>query len=70
MIDKLIEWVLQTGFAVYAYCTDFVINVANLTGLSYYEINAILFCFLFPFCLILFGTIYAIQVIRVKRLLR
>ena len=32
MIDKLIEWVLQTGFAVYAYCTDFVINVANLTG--------------------------------------
>jgi hypothetical protein len=38
--------------SLYAYCSDFVMNLANLTGLSYYEINAILFCYLFPVVLI------------------
>lgn len=33
---------------VYNYCTDYIINLANLTGLSYYEINAIFFFFGLP----------------------
>jgi hypothetical protein len=42
--------------ALYAYCTDFVINVANLTGLSYYEINFIIFIVLFIQPLLVFFT--------------
>jgi hypothetical protein len=41
MIFKLISF-------LYNYCTDFVINLANFIGLSYYEINFILFCVVYP----------------------
>lgn len=34
---------------LYTYCTDFVINLANLLQLSYYEINAFIFVFIWPF---------------------
>ena len=40
------------GKELYAYCTDYVINLANIFNLSYYEINAILFCFLYPLLLV------------------
>jgi hypothetical protein len=33
---------------IYIYCTDFVINMANLTGLSYVEVNAFIFCVIWP----------------------
>ena len=36
---------------IYVYCTDFVISLANLLGLSYYEINFLLFIVLFPLAL-------------------
>jgi hypothetical protein len=38
---------------IYSYCTDFVINMANITNLSYYEINFLIFVILFPSCLVL-----------------
>jgi hypothetical protein len=41
MMFKLISF-------LYNYCTDFVINLANYTKLSYYEINFILFCIVYP----------------------
>ena len=41
----------------YVYCTDFVINLANLTDISYYEVNFFLFCVLYPFLLLLLPTI-------------
>lgn len=41
------------GGHIYAYCTDFVINLANIFGLSYYEINAIIFCVAWPLITIL-----------------
>jgi hypothetical protein len=41
MIFKLIS-------ILYNYCTDFVINLANYTKLSYYEIKFILFCIVYP----------------------
>jgi len=39
---------IALGAFVYGYCTDFVINLANLLGLSYYEINAFFFVLLWP----------------------
>jgi len=45
MIFKLISF-------LYNYCTDFVINLANFTGLSYYEINFMLFCVVYPMLIV------------------
>jgi|UPI0005C6CD9F hypothetical protein len=38
------EWMIRA----YVYCTDFIINVANGTGLSYFEVNALLFVLVWP----------------------
>ena len=46
---------------LYAYCTDFVINFSNITGLSYYEVNFIIFILLYPFLLFVTPIIYFIQ---------
>lgn len=53
---------------VYNYCTDFVINIANLTNTSYYEVNVFLFCFLYPFLFVSLPILYQIQKIRLKRM--
>lgn len=37
---------------LYNYCTDFIINLANLSGLSYYEVNFFLFGLLYPILLV------------------
>jgi hypothetical protein len=54
--------------ALYAYCTDFVINLANLTGLSYYEINFILFILLYPLLLFLAVSMFLFQKNRLRKL--
>jgi hypothetical protein len=38
------EWIIRA----YVYCTDFLINVANGTGLSYFEVNTLLFVLVWP----------------------
>ena len=48
MRDELTNIVIQ----LYMYCTDFTINLANLTGTSYYEVNFFFFCVLYPFLLV------------------
>lgn len=53
---------------VYTYCTDLVINLANIFGLSYYEINAFLFCFLYPVLILLLVIVYFIQKRRLKKI--
>ena len=53
---------------LYNYCTDFIISLANISGLSYYEINAIIFCLLYPISIVLFPTIYLIQRLRLRKL--
>ena len=53
---------------IYVYCTDFIINLANILDLSYYEINAIIFCFLYPLLIVGFTVIYLIQKIRLNKL--
>ncbi len=62
-MDKLIG-------EIYVYCTDFIINLANIFHLSYYEINAIIFCFLYPIFLVGLTAIYLFQKRRLNNLMR
>lgn len=39
--------------ALYAYCTDFIINLANFWEISYYEVNFIIFVVLYPLAFVL-----------------
>jgi hypothetical protein len=52
----------------YVYCTDFVINLANLTDTSYYEVNFFLFCILYPFLLLLLPTIALYLKLKLHRI--
>ena len=54
---------------IYVYCTDFIINLANILNLSYYEINAIIFCFLYPTLIFVLTLTYLIQKIRLKKII-
>lgn len=54
--------------AVFNYCTDFVINLANITGLSYYEINTLLFIVLRPLLTVVLGLLLLVQKIRLNRI--
>lgn len=51
---------------LYAYCTDFIINLANITGLSYYEVNFVIFIIIYPLLLIITPTLYVIQKLRLR----
>jgi hypothetical protein len=52
---------------IYVYCTYCVINLANLTGLSYYEINFFLFCIGYPLLLIGSIVLLILQKFRLKK---
>lgn len=43
---------IELGKYIYAYCTDFIINLANIFDLSYYEINFIIFCLVYPILIV------------------
>jgi hypothetical protein len=60
--------IIEFDHFLYAYCTDFIINLANIFNLSYYEINFIIFCLLYP--VLVFGSfsLYIIQRISFKGL--
>ena len=48
---------------IYAYCTDFILSIANMTGFSYYEINFYIFCIAYPaFCV--FAVIFYVYNLR------
>lgn len=49
---------------IYNYLTDFVINLANILNLSYYEINLFIFCFTYP----IFPVLIILCIIQRKRL--
>ncbi len=55
---------MNTIYHIYNYCTDFVINLANITGLSYYEINFIIFIILYPAALIFSFLFFILQKVR------
>lgn len=52
--------------SVYAYCTDFVINIANILGVSYYEVNTFIFVFLYPILVVGLTCLFVIQILRFK----
>jgi len=54
---------------LYVYCTDLIINLANLTGLSYYEVNFIIFILLYPFFLIAAPVLYLVQRSRLRAIM-
>jgi len=64
-MDELIH----IGKILYAYCTDFIINLANLFGASYYEVNAVIFCFLYPVIIIVLLVVYIKKKLVLKRML-
>ena len=68
ILNKLYQTVMCIGGVVYAYCTDFTINLANLTGTSYYEINFFFFCVLFPFLIIVLPVIALFLKFRLRSL--
>ncbi len=53
---------------IYVYCTDFIVNLANIFDLSYYEINAIVFIFLYPLLTLGFMVVYFVQKQRLRRI--
>lgn len=51
---------------LYIYCTDFTIALANLLGISYYDVNALIFCIFLP-SLTLFLTVTLLLQLKSKR---
>ena len=52
---------------IFNYCTDFVINLANLCNLSYYEINTFIFCLGWPLITIFLIIFYLALLSKVKK---
>jgi hypothetical protein len=64
------EIIIKIFGSIYIYLTDFIINLANITGGSYYEINFLFFCVLYPLIFltsVLYFLIQNLRLFRVKR---
>ena len=62
--------VIQLFKELYTYCTDFIINLSNITGLSYYEVNFVVFIIIYPLLLITTLVIFIIQRLRLKNYIK
>ena len=56
--------------SLYVYCTDFIINLAHLFSLSYYEVNFIIFCIIYPLFLVGSFSLYMIQLRRLRQFMK
>ncbi len=61
MIEEIISF-------IYNYCTTFIINIANIIDLSYYELNFGFFILLYPILLLVLPIILFVQKYRLKKL--
>ena len=71
MMSLLLKSIWALGYfvgSVYGYCTDFVINIANLLGLSYYEVNALIFVIIWPLLTVALVVLFVVQMVRYRRL--
>ncbi len=59
---------MEFGNLIYSYYNGFVINVANVLHLSYYEINFILFGLLYPVLILGSFGFYLFQRGRLKKI--
>ena len=66
----IIKIIIDLVGVIYVYCTDFTINLANLTNTSYYEVNFFLFCVIFPVLLIVLPCTAIFLKIKLKKLQR
>lgn len=66
----MLELIQELGIFIYIYCTDFVINLANLTGFSYYEVNAFIFIIIWPILTAGLMLAYLIQKVQLALVLR
>ena len=55
---------------IYVYCTDFIISITRLSGLSYYDVNAIFFVIAWPLLTLLLPVILIAQTLKIKHLRR
>lgn len=58
------DWIAK----IYFYCTDFIINLANILKLSYYEINFFIFCLFYPLIVMLLSLVFILQRVRLSRI--
>jgi len=42
------DTLLEIVNSVFAYCTNFILNLTEILSVSYYEVNAVLFVILWP----------------------
>jgi hypothetical protein len=61
---------IQLFKELYTYCTDFIINLSNITGLSYYEVNFVVFIIIYPLLLITALAIFIIQGLRLRNYIK
>ncbi len=52
---------------IFVYCTDFIINLTNLLGVSYYEVNALFFVIIWPLLTIALVVLNISQRIMLKK---
>ena len=55
---------------IYNYCTDFTINLANLLNITYYDVNALIFCIIWPSFTISLIFIYLMKKRQLKKLIK
>lgn len=65
---SILKTIQQLGAEAYVYCTDFTINLANLTDTSYYEVNFFFFCVLYPLLLIGLPAVTFMLKVRLRAL--
>lgn len=58
----------ELGFAIYAACVDFMLNLAALLGVTYRDSNALVLLIGFPLTTLVLATICVWQRIRLARL--
>lgn len=66
--DSTNEFLTNFVVKLYFYCTDFIINLANILGLSYYEVNFFIFCVIYPVLLLRLVFTFCIQKIRLRKI--
>jgi len=57
----------ENGQRVEDLCTDFVINLANLLDLSYYDLNALIFCVIWPLVTVLLIVMNLVSWVKLKK---
>ena len=64
------DTLLEIVNSIFAYCTNFILNLTELLSVSYYEVNAVLFVILWPVLTIALVILNIYQRAKLKRLLR